>query len=110
MAIEVNRIGTSVIPDIDKKSTSSANLNDVNDGNNSVLRDDASAQQYADRVSITPSAAKLQAVEQKLASVPVVDQVKVDKLKSAVESGEYQIDTLRIAEKFLRFESDLYNK
>jgi len=109
MAIEVmNRIGASVIPDIENKPTPNARINDVNVGNNTVLRDDASARQYTDQVSITPSAAKLQAVEQKLASLPVVDEVRVDKLKSAVESGQYQIDTQRVAEKFLQFESNLY--
>ena len=108
MAIEVNRVGSSIIPDIESKSTANANINDVNDGNKTVSRDDASARQQTDQVSITPSAAKLQAVEQKIASLPVVDQARVDKLKSAVESGEYQIDTQRIAEKFLQFESELY--
>jgi len=108
MAIEVNRIGSSIIPDLENKSTANTKINDVNDGNNTVSRDDASARQQTDQVSITPSAAKLQAVEQKLASLPVVDQVRVDKLKSAVESGEYQIDTQRIADKFIQFEADLY--
>ena len=108
MAIEVNRVGASIIPDLDSKSTANAKLNDVNDGNNTVSRDDASARQNTDQVSITPSAAKLQAVEQKLATLPVVDQARVDKLKSAVESGQYQIDSKKIAEKFLQFEAELY--
>jgi len=108
MAIEVNRIGASVVPDIDSKSTGNSTLNDVNHGNNTISRDDSTARQQSDQVSITPSAAKLQAVEQKIAALPVVDQVRVDKLKSAVESGQYQIDTKRIAEKFLQFESELY--
>jgi len=108
MAIAVNSVGTSIIPDLESKLTANANINDVNDGNTTVSRDDASARQKTDQVSITPSAAKLQAVEKKLASLPVVDQARVDKLKSAVESGEYQIDTQRIAEKFLQFESELY--
>jgi len=108
MAIEMNRIGTSVVPDIDTKSTTNTQTSNASDGSKSVSRDQIPDRRQSDQVSITPSAAKLQAVEQKLAALPVVDQARVDKLRSAVESGEYQIDTQRIAEKFIHFETELY--
>jgi flagellar biosynthesis anti-sigma factor FlgM len=42
-----------------------------------------------------------------LASVPVVDSAKVQKVASAVQSGHYQIDPHKVAEKIIAFEDRL---
>ena len=105
MAIEMSGIGSSGLTETGENSASRKIVNDGKEqqaGNNATK-----TQSHSDQVTITPSAAKLQAVEQKLAAVPVVDQQRVEQLRSAIESGEYQVDAKRTAEKFLQFECNL---
>jgi negative regulator of flagellin synthesis FlgM len=105
MAIEMSGIGSSGLTETGENS---ASRKIVNEGQEQVSRNTNPTQNLSDQVTITPSAAKLHAVEQKLASVPVVDQQRVDQLRSAIESGQYQIDAKRTAEKFLQFETILH--
>ncbi len=58
----------------------------------------------ADPVQITGSAKQLAALEQALKDQPVVDESRVAALRSAIESGTYQVDATRVADKLLRME------
>ena len=60
-----------------------------------------------DAVEITDTAARLKAIEARLADVPDVDQARVEALRKHVESGEYRPDPARIAEKLMRMEKEL---
>ncbi|MCG8435565.1 MAG: flagellar biosynthesis anti-sigma factor FlgM [Gammaproteobacteria bacterium] len=62
----------------------------------------------SDSVRLTFSAKSLSDLEQVINSKPVVDQNRVDALRSAIQSGEYQIDPQRVADKLLRLEQDLW--
>jgi negative regulator of flagellin synthesis FlgM len=104
MAVDITGLGASNPAKVGENSTK----NRVDDGNGQTTRSNNQAQQHADVVTITPSAAKLQAVEQKLASIPVVDQARVDQLRNAIESGQYKVDPQRTAEKLLQMESALH--
>jgi len=59
----------------------------------------------ADRVSMTPEAALLQNIEQKLSGVPDFNHAKVKEVKAALAAGTFAIDPARIAEKLIAFES-----
>ncbi len=61
----------------------------------------------ADPVQITGSAKQLAALEQALKDQPVVDEARVAALRSAIESGTYQVDATRVADKLLRMEDQL---
>jgi negative regulator of flagellin synthesis FlgM len=61
----------------------------------------------ADTVSITGSARQLAALEQALKEQPAVDEARVARLRAAIESGSYQVDASRIADKLLRLEEQL---
>jgi negative regulator of flagellin synthesis FlgM len=61
----------------------------------------------ADPVQITGSAKQLAALEQALKDQPVVDEARVAALRSAIESGTYQVDAARVADKLLRMEDQL---
>ncbi len=61
----------------------------------------------ADAVHITGSAKQLASLEQTLKDVPVIDEARVAKLRSAIESGTYVIDATRVADKLLRLEDQL---
>jgi negative regulator of flagellin synthesis FlgM len=60
-----------------------------------------------DAVEITDTAAHLKRIEARLADVPDVDQARVDAIRQRIESGEYELDPARVAQKLLRLEQDL---
>lgn len=60
-----------------------------------------------DGVHITGSAKQLAAIEQTLKDLPVVDEARVEKLRSAIEAGSYKVDAARVAEKMLLLEDQL---
>ena len=61
----------------------------------------------ADTVTLTPSARSLQKIEEVIAKTPVVNASKVAAVKQAVQSGNYQVDPGRVADKLLQFERGL---
>ncbi len=67
----------------------------------------AAAAQSADQVTLTHSARSLQKIEEAIAQTPVVNSSKVAAVKQAISSGTYQIDSGRVADKLLQFESGL---
>jgi negative regulator of flagellin synthesis FlgM len=60
-----------------------------------------------DAVELTGTAARLKSVEARLAGLPDVDKARVDAIRKRIESGEYQPDPARIAQKLIRLEQDL---
>jgi negative regulator of flagellin synthesis FlgM len=67
----------------------------------------ASTSQTGDHVTLTNSARSLQKIEEAVAKTPVVNAAKVASVKQAVQSGSYQVDAGRVADKLLQFESGL---
>ena len=55
-------------------------------------------------VHITGSAKQLAVLEQMLKEQPVVNEARVATLRAAIESGSYQVDASRVADKLLRME------
>ena len=58
-----------------------------------------------DVVSLTDLATRLQRLSAAVSDLPVVDQQRVDKFRSAITNGEYQIDEKAVAEKLAELES-----
>lgn len=67
----------------------------------------AAAAPRQDSVSLTQSAQQMTQVQKKASDAPV-NQDKVDKLKKAVQSGEYRINPEQLAKKIARLESDMF--
>jgi len=67
----------------------------------------ASVAHTGDTVTLTNSARSLQKIEETVAKAPVVNAAKVAAVKQAINSGNYQIDAGRIADKLLQFERGL---
>ena len=63
----------------------------------------------ADRVTLTNAASRLQNIEQQLSNASSIDDARVAEVQSAISSGDYSIDSDRIADKMLAFE-DFMNK
>ena len=67
----------------------------------------AATSQTGDHVTLTSSARSLQKLSEAVAQAPVVNATKVAAIKQAVNSGTYQVDATRVADKILQFESGL---
>jgi negative regulator of flagellin synthesis FlgM len=88
-----------------KGSNSNGVAADKSQGNAATAA--ASTAQTGDQVTLTNSARSLQKIEEAVAKAPVVNSAKVASVKQAVQSGTYQIDAGRVANKLLQFESGL---
>lgn len=67
----------------------------------------ATAGTRQDSVSLTSSAQQLSQVQRKGVEAPV-NQEKVDRLKKAIQSGEYQINPESLAQKISALESEIF--
>lgn len=67
----------------------------------------ASAAPRQDSVSLTQSAQQLTQVQKKSTDAPV-DQEKVDKLKKAIQNGEYRVNPEVLAQKISRLEAEIF--
>jgi negative regulator of flagellin synthesis FlgM len=67
----------------------------------------ATANVRQDSVSLTSSAQQLSQVQRKGVEAPV-NQEKVDRLKKAIQSGEYQINPESLAQKISTLEAEIF--
>ena len=63
-----------------------------------------------DTVELTHSAKLLERLEKSLAALPEIDRAKVDAVKTAIEQGDYRINSEKIAEILLRTDRELGGK
>ncbi len=59
----------------------------------------------ADQITLTDSARSLQKLSEAVAQTPVVDSAKVESVKIALQQGTYVVDSKRVADKIIGFES-----
>jgi len=58
-------------------------------------------------VHLTGAARGLAAIEQAVRALPAIDDARVAAVKEKLQSGSYQVDPQRIADRLLRLEGDL---
>jgi negative regulator of flagellin synthesis FlgM len=58
-------------------------------------------------IDVSDTARTLAALEDKIATLPVVNESRVEVVRRALEEGRYHVDAQRVADKMLRFEGDL---
>ncbi len=66
-----------------------------------------SAPVRSDSVSLTQSAQQLAQVQKKSSDAPV-NQEKVERLKKAIQNGEYRVDPQKLAANIARVEAELF--
>jgi len=59
------------------------------------------------QVRLTDTAANLKQIETRLADQPDVDRKRVESLRDRIESGAYEVNAGRLADRILAFERDL---
>lgn len=60
-----------------------------------------------DVVELSDRAQVLRSVNSKMQNLPDIDQEKVDRIRTAIQNGDYKIDYDKLAAAFRRFESGL---
>jgi len=81
-----------------------------------VARGDIAAHQQetgtpstVDTVSLTDTSTRLQSLENRIESLPVVDSQRVEEIRHSVETGTYKVDAGNIASKLIESELGLLN-
>ena len=72
-----------------------------------AVSQEASRSSESDTVTLTQTAQRLHELEGALANEPVVNSQRVEAIKAAIQSGDYQIDPQRVADKLISFEEKL---
>lgn len=80
----------------------------------SRARDSASGDRQATETStsvsnidVSDAARTLAALENRISTLPVVNESRVDAVRRAMDEGRYHVDPQRVADKMMRFEVDL---
>ncbi len=84
------------------------NQQQANAAGTSAQSQSAAASVRQDSVSLTQSAQQLSQLQKKAGEGSNVNQEKVDKLKKAIQNGEYRINPERMAQKIASLESELF--
>lgn len=104
MAIEITglpqAVTTSIPKDNGQAGTNKSDANQTNSSGNS-------RSPIIDGVTITREAQNLYKMEIDISTQSEIDANRVANLKMEIDSGRYNIDSSRVAEKFLQFETQL---
>jgi len=74
--------------------------------NDAVVTSD---EQNNDRVDITSVANKIAQALESSSSTPAIDEARVNRVKDALERGDYPIDAQKIAQKMMQMEQEQLN-
>lgn len=61
----------------------------------------------ADQVNLSASSKSIQQVESQIRDMPEVDDATVERIRAAIQNGDYKIDYEKLAGKMLNFEERL---
>jgi negative regulator of flagellin synthesis FlgM len=61
----------------------------------------------ADTISLSDNALQLGKIDNTSVAAPVVDTKRVEQIKLAIENGNYEVNTAKVADKLMQFESIL---
>ena len=73
--------------------------------NNNTVSIDSKQGNASDQITLTNSGKLIQQLEQQLQDIPVVDLEKVTQIRENINSGNHDISSARIAQKFTQYEN-----
>ncbi|HET8807909.1 MAG TPA: flagellar biosynthesis anti-sigma factor FlgM [Methylophaga sp.] len=95
---EINNIKTNLPGTVNNPRS-----NSVND-KNSTSKTSTDAAPASDKFSLTDDANQLQALREMVAGMPDVDKQRIADLRAAIENGDYQVDSQKLAQNMIDFE------
>lgn len=66
------------------------------------------ATEVSSDIKLTKESVRLRELEAEMGSEPVLDKQRVKALQEAILSGEYETNSVKIAEKLIAFENELF--
>lgn len=107
MSNRINPMDQGMVGKIGNKIGDTGNTKKVGTDTPARGKEPLSQPASGDTVELTSSAKLLERLEKTLASIPEVDQTRVEAVKAQIENGEYQIDADKIADAMLRFDREI---
>lgn len=105
--MSINNINNTNKPQLDVAKVAQQQVqNQSSGGANQAVTNQSAVPAKTDSVSLTSSAQQLSNVQKKGGEAPV-NQEKVDRLKSAVADGNYQVNPEVLAQKMSSFEAQI---
>lgn len=103
--MNINKLTESLTAGSRSKPQDSSSAKPVkSNGNaNQALRES----QPKDKVMLSANTSSMRDIEADIKAMPVVDDAVVDKVRNAIENGEYKIDYDKLAGNMLSFEDNL---
>ncbi|HLD66437.1 MAG TPA: flagellar biosynthesis anti-sigma factor FlgM [Pseudomonas sp.] len=110
MVIDINRLNSASTPNSARTGgTQSGDRTEASKTNQAAPQPTPAAPteagKHGESVQLSREAQQLQKVGEKLRDLPSVDKARVAQLKQAIADGSYQVDSQRVADKLLNFES-----
>lgn len=102
MALDINRLNSSSTAGIG--NTKASSTKDVSTAQTSDVKATKSTAS-GESVSLSAEAKQLSSLTAGLKDLPVVDSDKVSRLKQAIADGSYKVDSQKVADKLMAFES-----
>ncbi len=100
---EINNIKFLLQPELNR----SRNAPTGDDAQHLKTETVAGQAKQSDTVSLTNAAEQIQSLQKAVADSPVVDAERVASLKAAIADGSYTVDSAKVAQNLLNFESQL---
>lgn len=106
MAINLNGLSTGQTGSAKSRESDNA-ATTSKAGTNSAANKTDNSKSTDDVVKLSDRAEVLRTVNNKVQQLPDIDQEKVDRIRTAIQNGDYSIDYNKLAAAFRRFESGL---
>jgi negative regulator of flagellin synthesis FlgM len=107
MADKISGYGRSGVDVTSAKARGSARNEKAAESDKAEASQQATSASTASHVRLTDTATNLKQVEAAIARLPDVDRVRVNAVRQRVESGAYEVNAGRLADRLLAFERDL---
>ncbi|MDX1573399.1 MAG: flagellar biosynthesis anti-sigma factor FlgM [Methylophaga sp.] len=95
---EINNIKTNTPGSVNNPRSNAV------DDKNATSKTSNDAAPASDKFSLTDDANQLQALQEMIASMPDVDKQRIADLRNAIENGDYQVDSQKLAQNMIDFE------
>lgn len=98
---------------ININNTTQANRASGHKPTRTVQNSDANTEQSTkavlgqDSINLTQSSMRLKSLEAQVARLPIVDTQKVEQVKNSLNDGTFELNSYRVAGKFISFEKSL---